>query len=413
MTRPRPAAPWSVPSAFSAARRPNSDQTWTSTRSASPRASRSRWKAASASHVSFSGPFEHGGLVGVGVVVARRGDRDAVQRQPRAEHRGQCGEALREVRVRVRRVGDGAGEGGNAVALAQRRQPGAQPGGVHRGARHLRGGGPAAGVRGADPRGRVEHQRLDVAPHVARPEVVVPRLGHRGDRHAAGGERGRERAVEREPLQRVVHRADAVEVAAHPARGEPRVERADLVEVARDEVRLVRVLVADGRQHGDLALGVEAGERRGRRVPAQPPVLPERRAGAGREREPRPQPPVGGVLRRREEGDGVQAAREEDLHEHPPAGERRLRERGLGLERGQPPAAVDGEGEAGGAQQEAAPGEPGAGGRRHPGLDRGQPLARAGARGVGEVAAVVGHQLVCRSGEVAISIRSAFWRRIA
>jgi hypothetical protein len=26
---------------------------------------------------------------------------------------------------------------------------------------------------------------------------------------------------------------------------------------------------------------------------------------------------------------------------------------------------------------------------------------------------VVGHQLVCMSGDVAISIRSAFWRRIA
>ncbi len=48
-----------------------------------------------------------------------------------------------------------------------------------------------------------------------------------------------------------------------------------------------------------------------------------------------------------------------------------------------------------------------------PGSIAGSPLAGAGARGVGEVAAVVGHQLVCRSGEVAISIRSAFWRRIA
>ncbi len=43
---PVPAAPWSVPpEPFSCARRPNSDQTSVSTRSATPRASRSRWNA--------------------------------------------------------------------------------------------------------------------------------------------------------------------------------------------------------------------------------------------------------------------------------------------------------------------------------------------------------------------------------
>ena len=48
-----PAEPWSVPpEAFSAPRRPNSDQTWMSTRSAMPRASRSRWKASSESEAS-------------------------------------------------------------------------------------------------------------------------------------------------------------------------------------------------------------------------------------------------------------------------------------------------------------------------------------------------------------------------
>ena len=37
-----------------------------------------------------------GGLVGVGVVVARGGEGDAAQRQPAAEHRGQGGQALGE-----------------------------------------------------------------------------------------------------------------------------------------------------------------------------------------------------------------------------------------------------------------------------------------------------------------------------
>ena len=51
---PSPAAPWSVPSEpFSSPRRPNSDQTCTSTRSARPRASRSRWKASRPSAVAF------------------------------------------------------------------------------------------------------------------------------------------------------------------------------------------------------------------------------------------------------------------------------------------------------------------------------------------------------------------------
>ena len=82
-----PAAPWSVPlEPFSLARRPNSVQTWTSTRSASPRASRSRWKASSESPVSLSPSRELLRLVGVRVVAARRAQRDAADRQPGAEH---------------------------------------------------------------------------------------------------------------------------------------------------------------------------------------------------------------------------------------------------------------------------------------------------------------------------------------
>ena len=264
----------------------------------------------------------------------------------------------------------------------------------------------------ADPRGRVEHDRLDVAPHVTGPEVVVRRRVDRRDRDAPRRQRGRERVVQREALERVLGRPDAVEVATEPARRRLRVERADLVEVARHEVRLVRVVVADRGHHRHLALGVQRRQRPRRRMPAQPRVLAEHVARAGRERELGPQAPVRGVLGRGEDRDGVDPALEEDLHEHRP-GRAGLRERRLGLQRREPSRAVHGEREPRGAQQERAPRQPGPGRRGHPGLDRGQPRAGARLRGPGEVAAGVGHQLVWRSGEVAISIRSAFWRRIA
>ena len=95
----------------------------------------------------------------------------------------------------------------------------------------------------------------------------------RGERVAVGPvdatrpepSRSRARAgggVEREPLERVVRRADPVEVAPEPARREPRVRRADLLVVARREVRLVRVVVADRRDHADLALAVQLSRAR-------------------------------------------------------------------------------------------------------------------------------------------------------
>ena len=55
ITKAAPPAPWSVPESFSSGRRPNSDQTRVITRSASPRASRSAWKAAIESAVSLRG----------------------------------------------------------------------------------------------------------------------------------------------------------------------------------------------------------------------------------------------------------------------------------------------------------------------------------------------------------------------
>ena len=240
---------------------------------------------------------------------------------------------------------------------------------MHRGAGDLRHRRLGARVRRADPRGRVEHQLVDLAPDVARPEVVAGRGVDRRHRHARRRQRRRQRQVQRQPLQRVVRRADAVEIAAEPAGPEPRIERADLVEVARHEVRLVGMLVADGRHHRHLALGVQRGDRRRRRMPAQPRVLAERRARARRQRELRPQPPVRRVLGRREERHRVDPALQEHLDDHPLA-RRRLRDRLLGGERREPPGAVDRQCEPRRAQQERATREPGAGGGRHAGLDR-------------------------------------------
>ena len=230
-------------------------------------------------------------LVGVRVVVAGGGDGHAAQGQAHGEHLGERGEPLGEVGVLRGRIGDRAGERGRVVlAGPQRGELRAQRAGVHGGARDLRHRAVAAPVRRPDPGGRVEHQRVDVAPHVARPEVVARRRVDGGDGHAAGRERRCERVVEREPLERVVGRADAVEVAAEPAAAQPRVQRAHLVEVARDEVRLVGVRVADGGHDGDLALPVQRRDRGRGRVPAQARVLGERGARAGRQGELRPQP---------------------------------------------------------------------------------------------------------------------------
>src|SRR5665809_88595 len=60
-----------------------------------------------------------------------------------------------------------------------------------------------------------------------------------------------------------------------------RLEGAHLPEVARREVRLVRMLVADRREDGQLALFVQLPEPGGGGMPAQTVVLGEGRAGAG------------------------------------------------------------------------------------------------------------------------------------
>jgi hypothetical protein len=138
-------------------------------------------------------------------------------------------------------------------------------------------------VRGepAERTDRVEHALLHLAPDAARPEVepVGPVDGR--DRNALRGESRLQPPVERKPLQRVVERAVAVEVAAEPAGDEALVERAHLPEVPRGEMRLVRVVVADAGHDADLALAVQRRQRRERRMPAQPVVLREHDALVG------------------------------------------------------------------------------------------------------------------------------------
>ena len=185
--------------------------------------------------------------------------------------------------------------------------------------------------------------------------------------------------------------------------------------MARGEVGLVRVRVADRRQDGDLLLSVERGQRLQRGVPVEPGVLGELGPGGGVERELRAQLPVRIVERGIQNREGVRAAREENGDEH---GLRRPRGR-LGdalLEEAELAQPVDGEREPERSRDERPPVEPGARGHRHPRLDRRQPAPGLGGgladeRGPGELVAVVagvGHQQVWRSGEEASSWRSAF-----
>ena len=124
--------------------------------------------------------------------------------------------------------------------------------------------------------------------------------------------------VERQALQRVVVGAVLVEVAAEPADAAERVDLADLPVVARREVRLVGVAVADRRHDRDLARDVEVAQRRGARVPVQARVLGEHVGGvaARGQLEVRPQLRVAGVADRREHRQRVEPAGEEDRDEH-------------------------------------------------------------------------------------------------
>ena len=239
-----PAAPWSVPSLpFSSPRRPNSDQTSVSTRSARPRASRSRWNASSVRAVRSSPSASACGWSEC--VSYSPGAVSATQRSGSfaASIAASAGELAREAAVVVR-VGHRAAEAVVGV-LGERRELPAQAVGLRRPSRPGSGTGRA---RCAPSRPSVASIRSSTSPQTPRrPERVLVGRGQRGDRHLRRGQRGLQLVVEREPLQRVVVRAVVVEVAAHPAARQARVGRADLPEVARGEVRLVGVRVADRR----------------------------------------------------------------------------------------------------------------------------------------------------------------------
>ena len=122
-------------------------------------------------------------------------------------------------------------------------------------------------------------------PDVVRAEAVVGRARERRHRHAGGRERGEEGAVEREALHRVLLVADHVEQPAEPAGARLRVERADLPEVARREVGLVGMGVADRREDRQPPACVEPCEGLQRRVPVQPACrsgTPARRRASAR-----------------------------------------------------------------------------------------------------------------------------------
>ena len=244
-------------------------------------------------------------------------------------------------------------------------------------------------------------------PDVARPQVVGLGRGDGRDGLARRRQRRRQRVVEREALQRVVVGAVPVEVAAEPADAAGRVDGADLPVVARGEVRLVGVAVADRRDHAQLPGGVQVAQRRGGRMPAQAAVLGERERGVGAQRERAAQRRVAGVADGRQQRQRVQAAGAEDRDEHAVlAGGLGGRDPGVERLRAQRGAAEHGQREPARARQERAPRQPGAGGQRHAGLDRAQ--AAAGGRGAaaqqlgaGEARAAaggggggVGHQLV-------------------
>ena len=152
---------------------------------------------------------------------------------------------------------------------------------------------------------------------------------------------------------------------------------------------------------GEAVVAVEAGE----------PVLaqPELRAKLAVER----------VADRREHRQVVDAAVEEHRDDRRVGGAGRLGDARLErIHAEQLRPAVDRQREPGAAHEERPPAEAGAGGQRHPALDRRQALPGLG-RGVPDerrareaVAVPVSHQQVCMSGEVATSMRSAFWRRI-
>ena len=254
------------------------------------------------------------------------------------------------------------------------------------------------------------------------PEAVVRRRRDGRHRHLRGRQSRRQGVVERQTLERVVGLAGDVEVAPHPAGAGLGVQFADLPVVAAREVALVGGVVADRREHRHLAFSVQLREPGRLWVPHQGFVLGERHPFAFLLAQLGAQLVVGRFLDRGQHRQRVPAAFHEDRHDHRLLGRRRGG--GLGDPRfevsgRQRRRSVDGEHPAGGAQQERAAAHAGPGRERHPPLDRRQPAAGLGhprpqhlrARELpARAAACHPGQLTCMSGEVAISIRSAFWR---
>jgi hypothetical protein len=152
--------------------------------------------------------------------------------------------------------------------------------------------------------------------HTFRPEPIVVDPGNGCDGDARRGERRVERVGEREALERIVRGPGQVEITAEPAGAQMRVGRTDLPVVTGREVRLVGVRVADRGKHAYLALPVQLGERRERRVPVQGRVFRERLSGLGSECEVRTKPGVLGVTGGVEHRKRVGSAVEEDGDEH-------------------------------------------------------------------------------------------------
>ena len=224
--------------------------------------------------------------------------------------------------------------------------------------------------------------------------------------------------VEREALQRIVHRPDHVEEAAHPAGAALDRELAHLPVMTGGEVRLVGVVVADRREDRDLPLPRAA-------CAASSPSD----ASAGWSSSPNSSPSSGSsrsvgrhwryllsLTGARIESESAPPSRKTETSTRWSTAEAwALAIPASSSEKPTRRGAVHREHRGAGAQQERAAVEPGSGRKRHPRLDGGQALPGLGGRladerGSGVLSAVAGHQLACWSGEVATSARSAFWR---
>ncbi len=306
----------------------------------------------------------------MGVEVAIVGiDRHHPHRQTACDHGRQPGQAGGE--GRIGRVGDG----GVVVRLAVGGDEGGELGAqLARGAGHGAGAGQLYLARGggqrAEPADRAEHGRADRIPYARARERVGLRALQRGDRVAGAGQGGGEAVGERQALERVVGGARGVQVAPEPTQ---LVLRVELSHLPVGEVRLVGMVVADGREHRHLALVVELGQAPRGRVPHQARVLAQRGTGVGRHLQGRSQAGVLRVAHGGQERHRVHATGHEDRDQERP----RIAGRGLGdslLEGAQAHArgAVDREGQARGPPQEGAPPHAGAGRGGHARLHPGQ-----------------------------------------